>query len=87
MLKNCERYLEVRCKGGDWPTYAELEERVKKAQSALAKINEIRNSIIGLQTINWSEHVYPLVAALNEAGVDGMITRTPRPSSGRCWTG
>jgi hypothetical protein len=72
MLKNCERYLEVRCKGGNWPTYAELEERVKKAESALAKINEIRDSIIGLQTVNWSDHVYPLVKALNEAGLRGM---------------
>lgn len=39
---------------------------------ALAKINAIRNSIIGLQSLNWSEHVYPLVAALDEAGIEGM---------------
>lgn len=43
-----------------------------KYQQALQKINDIRNSIVGLQTINWSEHIYPLVAALNEAGVQGM---------------
>lgn len=42
------------------------------ARAALGKINEIRNSIVGMQTLNWSEHIYPLVAALNEAGVKGM---------------
>jgi hypothetical protein len=39
---------------------------------ALAKINAIRDSIVGHQQINWSEHIYPLVAALNEAGVKGL---------------
>lgn len=41
-------------------------------ETALAKINDIRNSIIGCQKINWSEHIYPLVAALNEAGIEGQ---------------
>jgi hypothetical protein len=40
--------------------------------AALEKINQIRNSIIGTQTLNWSEHVYPLVAALADAGFEGM---------------
>jgi len=38
---------------------------------ALGKINDIRNSIIGCQTVNWSEHIYPLVAALEGAGIEG----------------
>ena len=25
MLKNCERFIERRCQGGGWPTYAQLE--------------------------------------------------------------
>lgn len=41
-------------------------------RAALDGINVIRNSIIGLQTLNWSEHVYPLVAALDSAGIEGM---------------
>lgn len=41
-------------------------------REALTKINAIRNSIIGLQTMNWSEHIYPLVAALEAAGFEGM---------------
>ena len=44
--------------------YAALDE-------ALTKINAIRNSIIGYQTMNWSEHIYPLVAALNLADYTG----------------
>jgi len=47
-------------------------ERCGVLQTALAKINDIRNSIIGFQTVNWSEHIYPLVAALKAAGIDGM---------------
>jgi len=42
-----------------------------KRAVALSKINDIRNSIIGCQTVNWSEHIYPLVAALEEAGIEG----------------
>ena len=33
--------------------------------AALGKINDIRNSIIATQSVNWSEHIYPLVAVLN----------------------
>lgn len=43
----------------------------EKHAIALSKINDIRNSIIGCQTMNWSEHIYPLVAALEEAGIEG----------------
>lgn len=42
------------------------------AEEALAGINEIRNSIVGLQTVNWSEHIYPLVDLLNRAGQEGL---------------
>lgn len=49
-----------------------LTRELAEAKTALSKINEIRNSIIAFQSINWSEHIYPLVAALNEAGIEGM---------------
>ncbi len=45
--------------------------RVEVTEAALAKIDAIRNDIIGRQTINWSQHIYPLVAALGEAGFEG----------------
>lgn len=36
------------------------------------KVNAIRNSIVGMQGFNFSEHAYPLVAALDEAGFEGL---------------
>jgi hypothetical protein len=51
---------------------AALEAELAQAKEALTKINDIRNSIVGLQTLNWSEHAYPLVAILNAAGFPGM---------------
>lgn len=42
------------------------------AEEALEGINLIRNSIIGAQTFNWSEHMYPLVSLLNRAGFEGL---------------
>lgn len=41
-------------------------------EQALEGIDKIRNSIVGLQTINWSEHIYPLVALLDRAGYLGI---------------
>ncbi len=41
-----------------------LAEENERLQAALAKINEIRNRIVGLVTVNW--------AALHEAGFEGM---------------
>lgn len=48
-----------------------LQQENETQKKALAKINDIRNSIIGYQAINWSAHIYPLVAALAEAGIKG----------------
>lgn len=50
----------------------EAIDRAERAEAGLRKINEIRNSIVGAQTVNFSEHIYPLVAALNESGVQGL---------------
>ncbi|MVB04203.1 hypothetical protein GN325_20780 [Agrobacterium vitis] len=46
--------------------------RIAELEAVISKINDIRNCIIGTQSLNWSEHVYPLVAALNKAGFTGM---------------
>lgn len=56
-----------------------LRARAERAESALSKINEIRNSIIGLQTVSWSEHIYPLVASLDQAGMAGMSHAEAKP--------
>lgn len=50
----------------------DIRAKLEAAEKSLEKINDIRNSIVGMQKINWSEHIYPLVAALNEAGLKGM---------------
>ncbi len=46
--------------------------RLEQYRAALEKISAIRDSIIGFQNVGWSEHIYPLVAALHEAGFDGI---------------
>lgn len=35
MIKNCTRFVERRCEGGGWPTYAELEAKVKELEARL----------------------------------------------------
>lgn len=49
----------------------ELRAENERLEACVKKVNDIRNSIIALQTMNWSEHIYPLVAALEAAGVAG----------------
>jgi len=65
----------------DFETYeaeaATLRARVAELEAMGEKVNAIRNSIVGLQCFNFSEHAYPLVAALNEAGFAG----TPYPDA------
>lgn len=52
---------------------AALDER-DAYKAALDAINAIRNHIIERQSVNWSAHIYPLVKALNDAG----ITSSPK---------
>ena len=56
--------------------------RIKVLENALTKIDAIRNDIIGRQKIGWSSHVYPLVAALGEAGYPGMDYEAARAALG-----
>lgn len=49
-----------------------LLDEIERLRTALTKISEIRDSIVGMQGFNFSEHAYPLVAALNAAGFKGM---------------
>jgi len=60
---------------------AELAEVMRRQQCALEKINDIRNSIVGFQAFNWSMHAYPLVAALNEAGIVGLKYEAAREAA------
>lgn len=35
MLKNCARYIDKRCEEGHWPTYAQLEDRIKELEQEI----------------------------------------------------
>lgn len=35
MLHNCERFLKNRCEAGGWPTYVELEKKIKFCQTVI----------------------------------------------------
>jgi len=59
-----------------------MSEEMERLRAALAKINAIRNSIVGCQKVNWSEHVYPLVAALEAAGFVGQPYAEARSDAG-----
>ncbi len=51
MLANCKRYIERRCEGGHWPSYAELEASL--AQYRTYHINEtckLTKEILDLRT-------------------------------------
>ena len=45
--------------------------RIAALEATLTRISAIRDSIVGMQGFNFSEHAYPLVAALDEAGFKG----------------
>ena len=49
-----------------------LKIRVEQLEEMGRRLNDIRNSIVAMQKFNFSEHAYPMVAALNEAGFEGM---------------
>lgn len=54
-----------------WTDIDALLADCEEMEKALLKINEIRNSIVGYQSFGFSEHAYPLVAALEEVGIRG----------------
>jgi hypothetical protein len=38
MLLNCARFIERRCEGGKWPSYAELEKILRQTRNALVDL-------------------------------------------------
>lgn len=52
--------------------YWDSKKRADDAHTALEEISKIRDDIIGRQQVNWSAHIYPLVAALKVAGYKGI---------------
>lgn len=37
-LANCQRFYRNRCRGGDWPSYQQLEEEVRRLRGLLDSI-------------------------------------------------
>lgn len=71
LIPSQERVFAAYHKAKKVDAGAALLERLRRAEDALAKINEIRNDVVGRQAVGFSQHVYPLVAALEGAGIRG----------------
>ncbi len=59
-----------------------LLDEIERLRGALQKVSDIRDSIVGLQGFDFSEHAYPLVAVLNEAGFEGAGYKIARKNLG-----
>ncbi len=55
-------------------------ERIKELEATLTTISGIRDSLVGFQQFNWSEHACPLVAALDAAGFVGVGHKIAAPN-------
>ena len=45
MLENCKRFIERRCKGGGWPTYAELEKQLEALKRRISNLEASSDNI------------------------------------------
>jgi hypothetical protein len=59
-----------------------LHTRIVELEELGRKVNDIRNSMVGMQGFNFSEHLYPLVAALNTAGFEATPYEDTRKNLG-----
>jgi len=41
MLRNCARFIDRRCEGGGWPSYAELEAENARLQAEVAELRAL----------------------------------------------
>jgi hypothetical protein len=72
-----------QCEPVDWRARAQRAEAERdEARGHLAEISAIRDSIVGAQTVNWSEHIYPLVNVLTRAGFKGVGFESARKNVG-----
>jgi hypothetical protein len=40
MLKNCARFIDRRCEAGNWPTYAQLEQRITSLRNMVDRLTK-----------------------------------------------
>lgn len=48
----------------------EAADKLEQLQAALRQISAVRESIVAHQNVNWSAHIYPLVAILSQVGIE-----------------
>lgn len=68
MLENCKRYIAVRCQGGPWKSYQELEEQIVALTTERDAANEWKLAIIEAAVVGWTfkaEHETNPKAAIN----------------------
>jgi len=80
MLRNCERFIDRRCEGGGWPTYAELEADRDRLLTAIGVC--VPSILRVFQTISESE-LDRDVAAKVLARVEEAMAKT-LPKETRC---
>ncbi len=81
LIERAERECERNAV--DWRARAKAAEAERDAaHAALRKISDIRDSIVGMQGFNFSEHAYPLVAVLDAAGFKGAGYKIARANLG-----
>jgi hypothetical protein len=66
----------------EWRSLEAYAAEVGRSREALTKISAIRDSIVGMQGFNFSEHAYPLVAVLDAAGFKGAGYEIARANLG-----
>lgn len=81
LRKQCE-HEQLDGANGDKSRRCEARAERDRYHVALTKISAIRDSIVGMQGFNFSEHAYPLVAALDEAGFKGAGYEIARANLG-----
>jgi hypothetical protein len=84
MLRNCMRFIDRRCEGGTWPSYADLEEQIADLRASNAQLDRLcdeqTKAMAAARTAGATRptHTGGGGPAL-EAGPVGRATRTPPP--------
>jgi len=69
-------------RGKPYPRLRATIVELNSMKTALSKISDIRDSIVGQQGFNFSEHAYPLVAVLGSVGFPGKGYEIARENLG-----
>lgn len=81
MLRNCERFIDRRCEGGGWPTYAELESRLAAAALERDRLSASLRTVMALREADAAK----LAAALGveDTGILDLVDLAAKVKSER----